>query len=1027
MTAGFLLAAGIARAGDVKVVLQHQNTSGPSVGATTMTGTEWTDKPVEKLLKLPKFKGTPRYGELLLSAGTDKSFTVVLDDAAAGESLLYVDANNNEDLTDDGEPGKQYSKDATSVAKYCKLQVEHGKKVTEYQMYVYYFNSNAKTFSAYTMMDWWEGTATLAGQSVKFAIVDQNNDGCFDDLEHLALVIDYNQDGKYDGARDSNEFGLAKDPFAAAGKGWVVKSVSEAGDEMVIGESADPVAMRPPLGPGSPSLDFTGTDKDGNEVSLSSLMGKVVLLSFWSYLSGDVSLGLDQHKKIYDAYKDKGYVILGVNTDADKDKAIEFASTHGMDWPIVYDGPQATGEISKLYRLTSQPRMYLLDADGVIRDNNIFLTTLEKAVGEMLSDADAEPLTAAKPAEVAGFVPKVDKGDWWLVFHQRRSDTDTGEFLLYMVMDASPERLGIVVSATSGWSFALGVDRATWNLVRVQPTFTDWDQKAERIRIAPEKDRAVDIQGSPSLTMLRQYPSFDILFHSFPTTGSGTLTALTEQPGTATQSETAPLECQAFIDANGRLVAKYKAVLDKRVCRVKQTWEQGLPFPRRITYSNSVSGSRGVLTLVRSGKRVGLAFPPQPPAHRICGMDSAVSDPPISRCPSRNLIGEDVVAAACAKLAPGKPSTSLDVKGEGYWKRGDIMKVYWQVRSIPKVLSGPKPAQAEKLVEIPVSGTFIIECVDLRHVGDEDLVFLQAYGDDTRAFSYDTAFSGSQGQQGRTVADLLSGTGPIVFSNPDYWNDPDPKKAKWDRVSFLRTRRYYGGYNFSYVYANSKPATNWVIALRGDDLSLRAAYGFHLDGNFRAGEFGVVADQFKQGPAFVRQSLQLVRPQDWLLMQAFAGLKKDSTKGNVLNLSPKAEGFFRHEMLKDEEGVTQLVKNDKFFTAFADLLAKRSPPPDVKAGQKKRQAKVSLTEQDVAKLESGFANGDYSGVIGRLLSGTPKRDLVVFRTTNGPGLWVYHGYEGTFSWWRESLVLNWKEGYLARLRMYIPLPRKPGC
>ena len=49
------------------------------------------------------------------------------------------------------------------------------------------------------------------------------------------------------------------------------------------------------------------------------------------------------------------------------------------------------------------------------------------------------------------------------------------------------------------------------------------------------------------------------------------------------------------------------------------------------------------------------------------------------------------------------------------------------------------------------------------------------------------------------------------------------------------------------------------------------------------------------------------------------------------------------------------------------------------------------------------------------------------RTTNGPGLWVYHGFEGTFSWWRESLVLNWKEGYLARLRMYIPLPPKPGC
>lgn len=1023
--AAVLLSAASARAGDVKVVLQHQASAGPSVPVSMIEGTEWRDAPAEKLVKVPKFKGAAKWGEIRIEAGTDRSFAVVLDDAGAGEDVMYVDANNNEDLTDDGEPAKQYSKEATSVGKYWKLTVERGKKTSEYQMYVYAYEANTKGFSAYRGMDWWEGKATLAGQEVKFAIVDMDSDARFDDLDKLALCIDYNADGKYDGEQDSNERWNGDQPFAAAGKGWVLKSVSEAGDEAVIAEHTEPVAMRPPLGPGSPAPEFTGTDKDGNEVALSSFLGKVVLVQFWSYLSGDQSLALDKHMKIWEDYRDKGYVILGVNIDTDKEKAQEFAASHRMDWPIVYDGRMLEGEIAKQFRLYTYPRLYLVDADGIIRDNSIYVGNLEKVVAEMLSDADAEPLRPAKPEDLTAFLPKAEKGDWWLVFHQRRSDYDGGEFLLFMVMEATADRLGVIVSSTSGWSYALGVDRASWNLTSVQPAYTDWDQKAEKIRIAPEKERRIALEGAPALAMLRQYPNFDVLFHAFPGAGSGTLTSMTEQSGSATQTAAAPVECAAFVDANGRLVGKFKASLDGRVLRIKQTWEQGLPFPRRVTYANSISGSRGVLILCRAGNKVGLAFPAVASAHRIAGMDSSIDDPPVARCPSRNFIGEDAVSAALQKLAPGKPTQPLDIRGEGFWKRGDIMKVYWQVRAIPKVLSGPKPAQSEKLVEIPVSGTFILECVDLRRVGDEDLVFVQAYGEDTRMYSYDTNYAGMQGQQGRTIADLLSGTGPMVFSNPEYWTDPDPKKAKWDRVAYLRARRYYGGYSFNNASTNGKQCTTWILALRREDMSLRAAYGYHLDSNLKAGEFGITADQFKNGPAFVRQSLQLVRPQDWLLIQAFAGLKNNVAKGNVLNLSPQDTGFFRNEMLKDEEAMTQLVKNDKFFTQFSELLAKRSPPPDAKNG-KKRQAKVSLTEQDVAKLEGGFANGDYSGVIRRLEAGVPRRDLTVFRTTNGPGLWVYQGYSGTFSWWRETLVLNWKEGYLARLRMYIPVPPKPG-
>ncbi|NUN48250.1 MAG: TlpA family protein disulfide reductase [Candidatus Brocadiae bacterium] len=1017
-----------AGAGDVKVAMTHKaDSAGPSVPVTYVEGTEWQEAPFEKIAKVPAFRAKPQWGQILLKAGTDRSIAVVLDDAGPGEALMYVDANNNEDLTDDGDPAKEYSKEGRSLGKYWKLQIERGKAKSDYQMYVWYLRDNAKKFNAYRGMDWWEGTATLAGETVRFGIVDLNSDAMFSDLDQLALSVDYNRDGRLDGERDSNERFEGTEPFPAGGRGWVIKSCSESGDEVVLAEHTEPVALRPSLGAGAPAPDFTGTDAEGNDVSLSSFLGRVVLVQFWSTTSHETTLALDRHKELWNQYRLRGYTILGVNLDVDAEKAKEYAVEHGMDWPIVYDGGMLEGPIAKLYRTYTWPRLYLLDADGIIRDNMVQPTELGKLLEEMLSDADAEPLVAAKAEDLARFLPQVEKGDWWLAWHQRHGEYDAGEFLLYMVMESSKDRWGVVVTSTAGWSYLIHVDRATGNPVRVTPTFTDWDQKKEKIAVAPEKERSVTVDGAPAIAMLREYPSFDVLFQFFPSAPQGRLHAITEVQAGKSTVAAADVACETFLDVNGRLVAKYRAGFDRRLLRVKQTWEAGLPFPRRTSYSNSISGSRGVLILCRSGKQFGLAFPARLSNYILAGVDTQTMDPSAWRCPQRNLIGEDAMAAVLEKLAPGVATQSYDFKGRAAWQRGDIVKLYWQVRSIPKTLSGPRVEKdPEKSVSIPTSGLFVLECIDTRRVGTEDFLFLMAHGEDTRPFSYDAMTVNGAGQQAQTIAEMLSGSGPAMFSNPDYWLDKDdPKKARWDRAAFLRARRYVG---YSYASTlNGRQATTWVLVLRREDLSLRAAYGFHIDSSLRVGRIGVVADAFQQGPAFVRQSLQLVRPQDWMLIQAFPGLKVGAAKGNVLNISPKdvAEGgFFRFEMLKDEDTLTQLVKNDKFFLGFADLLAKRTPPPDEK--KKKRKAQVSLTEQDVAKLEGGFTSGDFSAIIRGLEAGIPKRNVSILRTTNGPRTWVYHGYNGAYAWWRESLVLNWNEGWMGRIRTYVPTPLPPG-
>jgi len=68
-------------------------------------GVQVSLKPHETLIAEPVyFSKHPLYGEIVLGDSEDKTYTVVIDESKgtrSGYDMLYVDANNNEDLTDD--------------------------------------------------------------------------------------------------------------------------------------------------------------------------------------------------------------------------------------------------------------------------------------------------------------------------------------------------------------------------------------------------------------------------------------------------------------------------------------------------------------------------------------------------------------------------------------------------------------------------------------------------------------------------------------------------------------------------------------------------------------------------------------------------------------------------------------------------------------------------------------------------------------------------------------------------------------
>ena len=120
------------------------------------------------------------------------------------------------------------------------------------------------------------------------------------------------------------------------------------------------------IGGTAPEIDLP--DPDGNNVKLSSLRGKYVLLDFWASWCGPCLAEVPNVKAIYDDYRDKGFEIYGVSLDDGKQRGawLEKIEQNDMNWVQVsalkgWDCPAA-----KRYNVTGIPKMFLLDKEGRI-------------------------------------------------------------------------------------------------------------------------------------------------------------------------------------------------------------------------------------------------------------------------------------------------------------------------------------------------------------------------------------------------------------------------------------------------------------------------------------------------------------------------------------------------------------------------------------------------------------------------------------------------------------------------------------
>ena len=130
--------------------------------------------------------------------------------------------------------------------------------------------------------------------------------------------------------------------------------------------SANPNQPQRPMLPevGALANDFTLDTLDGDEMTLSDLRGKAVMLNFWASWCGPCRIEIPHMIALYDEYQDSEFEILAVNIRESPAQVQDFADQLGMSFPILMD---TNGQVAAAYFVRAIPMTFFLDSDGVIR------------------------------------------------------------------------------------------------------------------------------------------------------------------------------------------------------------------------------------------------------------------------------------------------------------------------------------------------------------------------------------------------------------------------------------------------------------------------------------------------------------------------------------------------------------------------------------------------------------------------------------------------------------------------------------
>ncbi len=146
--------------------------------------------------------------------------------------------------------------------------------------------------------------------------------------------------------------------------------------------------------PADPAPDFTLPQLGGDEVTLSSLRGKTVIIDFWATWCPPCEFQVPELNALMDAHAESGDVaILGVSVDTEGPEVVAaWTEEKGVRYPIVL----GSEDLARKFGAVGFPTLVVVDEAGNIESRHVGLIDIAE-LEEVVTRAQAA-VSAQQPA-----------------------------------------------------------------------------------------------------------------------------------------------------------------------------------------------------------------------------------------------------------------------------------------------------------------------------------------------------------------------------------------------------------------------------------------------------------------------------------------------------------------------------------------------------------------------------------------------------------------------------------------------------